>query len=734
MQRWIIVSNRLPFAKDKATKKIIPSSGGLVVAISGIETKAEKIWVGISSSDITSSELKDFSGKKFKAYVNIEVSARDYDKYYNVISNDVLWPLFHYEGQYVRFDWESWKIYEKVNRLFAEKIAKIAKKEDLIWIHDFHLFLLPKYLRKLKLDNRTGFFLHIPFPSSEFFRQLPVAKEILEGMLQSDLVGFHEYSYLRHFRSSVQFILGADSSLFHLRHKGKEISLGVFPVSIDTSRFIRKTASKELRQRYKVFLKRKNYQSLVLGVDRLDYTKGVDLKLKAFQTFLREYPEQRGNVVLLQIAVPTRRDIEVYIDLKKEVERLVGEVNGEFGHSHYTPVQYLYKSINFEELLTLYRQANVLLVTSKRDGMNLVTLEYLASQDHFDPGVVVLSEFAGASSIIPNVLLTNPWDIKGTAQKISEALLLSKEERRKRYQPTLHHLKVYTASLWAENFIQALDVPINKERKKTKIIEIDNNKLQNLSEVKDKVRKKRLLLLLDYDGTLVPIESKPEYAIIDQNHLRKLKNLLKNKNVKMTVVSGRKSNFLKNQLKSLNIDMAAEHGATYYDVSKKRWKSLVSSDIKSWYSMAKQIMEAYTFHVPGSFIEKKEYSISWHYRNSPHEFAEYQANRMKQELEGGLANLPVTTIHGKKVIESKSLEASKGNFVQWYLENKNDLNGLCIICMGDDHTDEEMFMRLPAEAVSIKVGDGFTNAQYMIENQEKVYTVLSELVKIVNKT
>ena len=236
--KWIIVSNRLPLTLDETSKKIVSSPGGLVSAISGIKANVQKIWIGSAQASLKSSHLiREANKSGFHKYIPIHIPDEDYDQYYNCISNDVLWPLFHYESHLVQFHWEDWEVYRKINLLFAEATAKAADKNDLIWIHDFHLMLLPYFLRKLKPNLRIGFFLHIPFPVSEAFKQLPAAREILEALLNADLIGFHEFSYLRYFRNSVQLLLRVQSSLFNLLYQGRQVNLGVFPVSIDTQKF-----------------------------------------------------------------------------------------------------------------------------------------------------------------------------------------------------------------------------------------------------------------------------------------------------------------------------------------------------------------------------------------------------------------------------------------------------------------------------------------------------------------
>lgn len=726
--RWILVSNRLPFSQDPQTGELRESSGGLVGAITGIHSPREKIWVGTAPADTSEEDWRKISSKQFKKYIPVYVSKKSYDRYYNGFSNDVLWPLFHYESGYVNFQWEDWLAYKRVNEQIAEAVIEEARGKDQVWIHDFHLFLLPKLIKQKNPKIKVGFFLHIPFPSSEVFRQLPVRKEILEALLESDLIGFHDYSYLRHFCASLQLILGLDSSLLTVRYKGRTTHLGVFPVTIDTKKFQENSKKTEVKKRVKKLKKEMALDHLILGVDRLDYTKGIELKLLAFQMFLRKHPEYQQRVSLLQIAVPTRMEVPEYIRLKQDVEKLVGEINGEFGRPNYNPVNYIYSSVSFDELLALYQLADVLLITSKRDGMNLVALEFICAQNPKDPGVVLLSEFAGAISTLSHVTPVNPWDILATSRQLAEALEVSKSDRIQKNQPMVNYLEKYTASHWAETFMTSLE-KVGGEEENQIVLEKKQEVVKLPEDIKKQLKGRELIIFVDYDGTLVPIFERPEDAVLASKTKSLLKALSKKENVQLVVVSGRNSQFLTEQFKDINIVLAAEHGAKFYNQDKNRWKSLVMTNSKSWQPMAQQIMNDYSERVPGSFVEKKEHSISWHYRNSPAEFASYQSRKLREELEVGMSNLPVSVIGGKKIVEARTIEANKGAFARWYLDSFNNISeNEVILAIGDDETDEDLFVSMPeGKSMTIKVGEGETQARYRLNDQAQVLEFLSAL-------
>lgn len=709
--RWIIVSNRLPFSLN-AAGEMVPSSGGLVTALSGVQTEAEQIWAGMAPTGLTEAVWAERPAAERQAYQPVFIDEALYDAYYNGMANDVFWPLFHYEGSLIRFEAANWAAYQAVNQQVAEAVAAIYQPGDVIWVHDFHLFLLPQLLRDLGVTGQIGFFLHIPFPSSELFRQLPVRQEILTGLLGADLIGFHDYAYLRHFCNTLLNVLNLDSNMLSLSWQGREVRLGVYPVSIDVGHFQQEAATALTHTHYARYRAAKTYRHLILGVDRLDYSKGLGLKLQAFAQLLAQHPELRGQVSLLQLAVPTRQDVPAYQDLRAEFERQVGEINGAYSQPNYVPVQYMYTSVAFHELLALYQLADVLLVTSRRDGMNLVALEYIVSQAAENPGVVVLSEFTGASSMLSHALITNPWDMAQTAERLHQALNMPLAERLQRQQVMAAFLSQYTASDWAANFMRDLHLahlPAAVQK---------NRQLQPaaaLQQLGGDVQTP-LLIFVDYDGTLVPICERPEDAVLPTASRGLLARILQQPNIELVVVSGRDAAFLQAQFGDLPVTLAAEHGATYYEPRRGEWQSQIWSQIDSWYPSAEAMMADYSRRVPGSHVERKQAAVAWHYRQSPPEFAHYQAHKLKEDLEVGLSNLPVTVISGKKVIEARAVEANKGYFARNYLDQLAAPRRC--VAIGDDTTDEDLMLALPPESLTVKVGAGHSQAGWRLPQTE----------------
>lgn len=728
MARWITVANRLPFTLSADKMSVRTSSGGLVSALNGVKSKAEKIWIGCAPEGLTAADWPALEPKVSAKsngwkYRPVFVEEELYDGYYNRLCNDVLWPLLHYQPELVQFDAAAWKAYREVNERIAREIADYADDDDLVWIHDFHLFLVPKILRKLRPQLRTGFFLHVPFPSSEVFRQLPVREEILDSLLHADLVGFHDYSYLQHFGSSLLRLLGLESNFVSVKRGGRTIRLGVFPVSIDTESFMKRAKDPKVCALAETFAKP---QFQFLGVDRLDYMKGIDLKLKAFKELLTSYPQYRGRVSLLQVAVPTRTGVPVYMELARETARLVGEINGAFSTPTWTPIQYLHSSVTNEQLMALYAASDSLLVTSKRDGMNLVALEYIASQKEDRPGVVLLSEFAGAISTLSHVLAVNPWDFEDTAKKMIEAMEMSKNEKLSRQETMQRYLSKYTATHWATSFIDELARGEQSPRNEgPPMIQPDAQAIEMLSARILASHVERIVLFVDYDGTLTPIRSRPEDAVLDETSRASLKHWCQYDWLDLVVMSGRDSQFLSEQMGTTRCMLAAEHGAKTFDPATGRWRKRVHSDRSIWFPAALKTMSDYTARVPGSHIEKKQFSIAWHYRNAPTEFGEFQARKLAEELELGLANLPVNILRGKKVIEARAIEAHKGNFARSFLDSAAP--GTFAIAVGDDRTDEDMFSAIRGRGLSFKVGRGASAADIALPSQDDVVEFLDVL-------
>lgn len=724
MSRCLLISNRLPISYDEKRKKFKPSAGGLVSAIKGLDQKkvgCEFLWMGILTDDI-SPELVEMARNTPAGNIHshpIVIPKNLYHYYYNEYCNNVLWPLFHYERSMVMHTERGWKSYQEVNRIVAESIIEEARAGDTIWVHDFQLFLVPGLIKAKRPDLKIGFFLHIPFPSSEIFRELPQREVILESLSKCDLIGFHDLGYMNHFRSSLHRILGEVSA-------SENIS-GVYPISIDSQHFLDLANHKQTLDFIDQYKQTKKDMKWILGVDRLDYIKGLVLKLRAFRRFLRDNPEERGKVQMLQVVIPSRTEVPEYQQLKSRIEQLVSSINGEFGTPVYMPVVYMFHGVSEFELSALYQLSEVLHIGSRRDGMNLVSLEYIVSQKEEAPGVVLLSEFAGAHSTLSYALSINPWNVAETAQKIKEALDRPIERRRTDLKAMRDFLIQYNSSEWARVFLRDLHRESARTKKSTVIAEKGQ-----FPWMKD-LPGKHVVLFCDLDGTLAPISPHPSDVKLHDETVNLLKKIA-HTDCEFVVVSGRDKEFLESQFLENNFDfpLAACHGAYTYSPENKNWNSLVDMDQMRWKKPVMDILQLYTSRTPGSFIEDKGHAITWHYRNSPKQFADFLANKLFFELEETLTSQPVQVHRGKKVIEVKSINANKGFFVnQWIqkMENKPDV----VVAIGDDTTDEDMFAALMNQQgikpYCIKVGKEDSLAPYYINDQRDVNSFLGRFLE-----
>lgn len=461
-QRLIVVSNRLPITiKKEESYTYSMSSGGLVSALSGLKKEMSFTWIGWPGKDFEEEDRKTIA-KTLKDEYNCKpvfLSDELADAHYNGFSNSILWPLFHYHPGEISFNDESWLAYLEANQKFADAVSEELCDGDMVWVHDYHLMMLPQMLRKkigAKMKNvKIGWFLHTPFPSSEIYRILPVRSEVLLGVLHSDLVGFHTYDYARHFLSSCALVLKLETSPNSIEFNGRKVKVGTFPIGIDPEKFLETLESQDVVERINRLKEKFKGFQVIVGVDRLDYIKGVPQKLVGYEYFFEKYPHFIGKVVLVQVAVPTRSDVPEYQYLTSRVNEQVGRINGRFGTVEYVPIHFMYQSVNFKEMVALYAASDVCLVSSTRDGMNLVSYEFITSQQQ-KHGTLILSEFAGAAQSLNGSLIINPWDTEDIADTIYHALTLTPECRKRNHQKLFRYVKQYTAANWGRNFIDEL--------------------------------------------------------------------------------------------------------------------------------------------------------------------------------------------------------------------------------------------------------------------------------------
>jgi len=468
--RLIIASNRLPIVLNRNEKgewQINQGSGGLVTALAPVLKNRGGVWIGwlgIAEEEIKDVDIEEVLGRQtgsagyFLEVVNL--SSDEIENYYKGFANEIIWPLFHDLPAYCNFDPGYWQMYQYVNRKFAETIAQNSNDSDFIWVHDYHLIGVAKELRKMNTKTKIAFFLHIPFPPLDIFVRLPWRFQILHALLEYDLVGFQTLRDSRNFLLCVQTLIKhtkgfGKAQVSTLYFEDREIRVAAFPISIDYAYFVNTTKTKEVAESGWFIHEHLPDQQIILGIDRLDYSKGIPERLKAFRNALMRFPELRGNVSLVQVVVPSRREIPKYDELKREIERLVGEINGQFTSSGWVPIHYIFRSLDRMELLAYYRTAEIALITPLKDGMNLIAKEYCASNLEGN-GVVVLSEFAGAAAQLEKgALLVNPHDIEGVAEAIHQAFHMSKGERQLRMRKLRQSIRKYDIFWWVDRFLEA---------------------------------------------------------------------------------------------------------------------------------------------------------------------------------------------------------------------------------------------------------------------------------------
>ena len=468
MSKLIIISNRLPVSITYQNGDFIynESVGGVATGINSLTEPQERIWFGwpgILSDRLKPEDKVEITNNlKDRRCLPVFLNKKDYNGFYSGFSNNTIWPLFHYFSEFTIYEDSYWKSYKKVNQLFCDQIIEHINDDDIVWVHDYQLMLLPAMIRKERPKAKIGFFLHIPFPTFELIRQLPWREEILEGMLGSNLVGFHEYDYVRHFLSSIYRICGHEHQLSNLVINGRHVRIDAFPMGINYEKYAH---SKDLPSVQKeVEILGNSDKKIIVSVDRLDYTKGILHRLEAYDWFLTKTPQYRGKVCLAMVAVPSRTKIPQYNLLREQIEKVVGRINGEYGNLDWTPVSYMYRSLPFEQLSALYNAADVALITPLRDGMNLVAKEFIAAQDGKDKqGILILSEMAGAASELSEAIVINPHYKEQIVEAIKNALEMPQDERYSRNKMMQSRVSRYTVGRWAKDFIHSLENVIDEQ-------------------------------------------------------------------------------------------------------------------------------------------------------------------------------------------------------------------------------------------------------------------------------
>lgn len=683
-QRLLVVANRLPVSavgKPDGSWSLELSAGGLVSALLGVKQNFETCWIGWPGLYVRDAKGREklAAALQQKGCVPVFLDEETVDQYYNGYCNNVLWPLFHYIGlpqedrlAATRSIQSQYAAYKRANELFADVVLSKYQEGDIVWCHDYHLMLLPKFLKERHAHMKVGWFLHTPFPSSEIYRTLPLRGEILRAILMADLVGFHTYDYARHFVSACTRILGLEGTPEGVEDNGRLTRVAAFPIGIDPERFIAALETDVVKSHIAELRARFAGRKVMLGVDRLDMIKGIPQKLLAFEKFLEENPKWRDRVLLVQIAVPSRTDVPEYQRLTSQVHEIVGRINGHFGTLTTVPIHHLDRSLAFHELCALYAITDVALVTSLRDGMNLVSYEFVACQN-LRKGVLILSEFAGAAqSLGAGAILVNPWNISDMAASMEDALNMSEEERTERHRHNFMHVTSHTAQAWADTFVSELnDTVVEAELRTLRVppqlpVSIAAEAYHSSSN---------RLLILGFNSTVTAHIEAPRRRAPDQIKEMKLRlhaqmpeilNVFcSDPQTTVIILSGSERAILDELFAEYNVWLAAENGM-FLRPPQGDWMTTMPEHLHmEWVESVQLVFDYFCERTPRSYVEARETSLVWNYKYADVEFGRVQARDMLQHLwTGPISNAAVDVVQGSKSVEVRPVGVSKGAAIE----------------------------------------------------------------------
>jgi trehalose 6-phosphate synthase/phosphatase len=719
--KLINVSNRLPVTVTE--EEIAKSSGGLVAALEGLSGSDYEIqWIGWPGAAFADEKRREEISRILPeryGCIPVFLEEQDVHDYYEGFANSSIWPLLHCLPNYLHYESAWWESYQRVNRLFADKVLEYAKGDDLIWVHDYQLMLLPAILRNASPDLKIGFFLHTPFPPFDIFRCHPNRRELVAGVLGADRVGFHTFTYLRHFSSCVNRLLDVESKFTRVRMKERCVVLGIYPIGVNAARFEETLESEAFKERLAEIRQIHEGKRIIISVERMDYTKGILRRLEAIDLFLANR-NSTDDIRFIFASVPSREGIGEYQDLREEVETRVGRINGKYATVNNSPIHFIHASVPFVDLCALYALADVAIVTPLIDGMNLVAKEYVACQKE-NAGSLILSEFAGAAEELFNAFQVNPYDTQAVAKTLEVALSLPAEEKQSRNLPMRERVIRYDARHWARSFIGDLASRLPME------LPASEDKLsQMLQTIRRLIQSQEpILLFIDYDGTVREIEQDPNSAT-PTDEIYELLNRL-NQFVDLTLISGRSQTDLESFFGECAFRLIAEHGASIRRPGTREWDRLDKGINYDWMKELIAILRAYEEGTPGSFVEAKRTSLVWHYRKAEPESGEWKARQLAEELGVLTANHPVRVQHGKKMVEISSSRVHKGVAVEKVADEKGRYS--VILCAGDDRTDESMFELGLNGLMSIKIGEGVTRAQYRITDPAALRKFLRAVIE-----
>ncbi|KAK9507846.1 hypothetical protein O3M35_007620 [Rhynocoris fuscipes] len=724
--KLIVLSNRLPFVlKEDENGKIIraASAGGLVTAVAPVVVEGDGMWVGwpgplykdgMTIPEADPEDNTPTAGLKSDKVIPVALHEQMYENYYNGCCNGTFWPLFHSMPDRASFSAEHWKDYIMANQIFAEKAIEALnivhsskssesdpKCKPLVWIHDYHLMLASYTIRKAAIRSsmkfKLGFFLHIPFPPWDIFRLFPWGDHVLQGMLGSDMVGFHTYDYCINFVDCCNRRLGCrvDRKALLVEHGGRSVRVRPLPIGIPYDRFA------ELAKKAEPILSDKK---VILGVDRLDYTKGLPNRLRAFEVLLTKYPQHIEKVVLLQVAVPSRTDVKEYQDLKEEMDQLVGRINGQFATANWSPIRYIYGTISQSQLASFYRDSAVAFITPLRDGMNLVAKEFVACQVNDPPGVLIISPFAGAGETMHEALICNPYELSEAAEVLHRALNMPEDERTLRMNYLRRREKACDVQFWLKSFLKAMGTLISEDGDVVLPNKLRPMTLDDFDEYfsNEQFANKKLALLLDYDGTLAPIAPHPDLALLPSETKAVLQRLANIPDIHISIISGRSVENVKQMVGIENITYAGSHGL---HIIHPDGSTFTHPMPREYEETAEKLLKALQEQVcrDGAWVENKGVYLTFHYRETPVDARPDLVSKAMSIIdESGF--IPS---HAHAAIEAKPpIGWNKGRASIYILRTAFGLdwsNRVTIIYAGDDNTDEDAMQALKGMAITFRV-------------------------------
>jgi trehalose 6-phosphate synthase/phosphatase len=700
-----------------------PSEGGLATGLGSIYKQNANIWIGWPGLEITDEKDQEKVTRQLAklSLLPVFLSQEEINQYYEGFSNDVLWPVFHYYAStYANYKQSNWDYYKKVNEKFKEAVLRVAKPGDTIWIHDYQLLLLPSLIRNEQPELSIAFFLHIPFPSYEMFRLIPWRAELMEGILGADLIGFHTFDDVRHFLNAATRILPVTSSANIITNGDHSIVVESFPMGIDEKKYASLPNDPEVIKNIELIKDSFKNTKLIISIDRLDYSKGILQRLQAFEYLLQQHPEYLEQITFYMIVVPSRDTVPQYAQLHDQIDKKVGSINALYRTMEWTPIHYYYRSFPIEMLSALYYSADVCLVTPMRDGMNLVSKEYVASRIN-DDGVLILSEMAGASKELIDALIVNPNNTVEIADNIIRAINMPLEEQQRRMKQMRQMVIKFNISHWVKIFLDKLkEVKQLQRSMQTRYVGLGTGQ----SIINRYAKTRNRILFLDYDGTLVDFKSNIELATPDKELYNILDQLTEDPANHVVLISGRKHENLEEWFDNRNIDLIAEHGS-WFKKKNTSWHKLPGLS-SQWKQDIYPILETYVDRTPGTFIEEKTYSLVWHYRKAQKGLGELRAGELMNNLKYLANDKGLQLLPGDKVVEVKNIEINKGKAALMLIDN-DDYD--FILALGDDYSDEDIFRALPDSSVTIKIGDSLSAAKFYLRTPTEARRLLKSLIE-----